>query len=127
MKNYLFLLLFLFCINAYSQKNSGIFYSTLFTKEGVYLRNDDFGNNADYVFFCDVNRDALDDGVAYYPSQKSGNLSVALSDGVKLITPTKWADLNLSDFWKMFLGDINGDKMSDVICIDHYCPVKVDK
>ena len=54
MKNYLFLLLFLFCINAYSQKNSGIFYSTLFTKEGVYLRNDDFGNNADYVFFCDV-------------------------------------------------------------------------
>ena len=107
MKNYLFLLLFLFCINAYSQKNSGIFYSTLFTKEGVYLRNDDFGNNADYVFFCDVNGDALDDGVAYYPSQKSGNLSVALSDGVKLITPTKWADLNLSDFWKMFLGDIN--------------------
>lgn len=82
MKNYLFLLLFLFCINAYSQKNSGIFYSTLFTKEGVYLRNDDFGNNADYVFFCDVNGDALDDGVAYYPSQKSGNLSVALSDGV---------------------------------------------
>ena len=49
MKNYLFLLLFLFCINAYSQKNSGIFYSTLFTKEGVYLRNDDFGNNADYT------------------------------------------------------------------------------
>lgn len=118
MKNYLFLLLSLFCINAYSQKNSGIFYSTLFTKEGVYLRNDDFGNNADYVFFCDVNGDALDDGVAYYPSQKSGNLSVALSDGVKLISPTKWADLNLSDFWKMFLGDINGDKMSDVICID---------
>ena len=39
-------------------------------------------------FFCDVNGDALDDGVAYYPSQKSGNLSVALSDGVKLITPT---------------------------------------
>ena len=34
--------------------------------------------------------------------KKSGNLSVALSDGVKLITPTKWADLNLSDFWKMF-------------------------
>ena len=49
MKNYLFLLLSLFCINAYSQKNSGIFYSTLFTKEGVYLRNDDFGNNAVYV------------------------------------------------------------------------------
>ena len=75
-------------------------------KEGVYLRNDDFGNNADYVFFCDVNGDALDDGVAYYPSQKSGNLSVALSDGVKLITPTKWADLNLSDFWKIVFGEI---------------------
>ena len=82
MKNYLFLLLFLFCINAYSQKNSGIFYSTLFTKEGVYLRNDDFGNNADYVFFCDVNGDALDDGVAYYPNEMGRFKSVRFLENV---------------------------------------------
>ena len=102
LKNYLFLLLFLFLYKCIFTKEFRNILFHIIYKRRCLSKNDDFGNNADYVFFCDVNGDALDDGVAYYPSQKSGNLSVALSDGVKLITPTKWADLNLSDFWKMF-------------------------
>lgn len=115
-----FLLLIELCLNmsAQSQRNSGVFYSTLFAKEGVYLRNGNFGNNADYLFFEDVNGDGMCDGVACLSSGNGGMVQVSLSDGTFLMSPAKWADLDISDFWKVYMGDINGDKRSDLVCVD---------
>lgn len=119
LKIYILLLIGLcFSTQVLSQRNSGIFYSTLFAKEGIYLRNACFGNNADYLFFEDVNGDGMYDGVACLPSDNGGIVQVSLSDGTLMMTPGKWADLDISDFWKVYMGDINGDKCSDLICVD---------
>lgn len=106
------------CFEGYSQHHSGIFYSTLFAKEGIYLRNNDFGNNARYLFFQDVNGDGMYDGIACVSSKSGGVVQVALSDGTMLTPSSVWADLNVSDFWKVYMGDINGDKCSDLVCVD---------
>ena len=108
-----------------AQKNSGIFYSTLFAKEYAIKRIGNFGTNAKYTFLKDVNGDGADDAVAI---NIDGTVNVALSDGESFQNPKIYFRFNYqSGFVQPIMGDINGDGKADLVYIDkaigvvYYC------
>lgn len=116
------ILLFFFHLQVFSQKNSGIFYSTLFAKEGTYKRLEYFGDGSSYLFLKDMNGDKKDDAISFYTHGKeSGEVWIALSDGEIFINPYKALTFHFQlDYCFPVMGDINGDKKSDIIYINPY-------
>lgn len=115
---FLFLLFFICLGNLYSQRQSGIFYSTLYAKEGYYLKLKDFANNARFLFFEDVNGDGFDDAIAYEELNSQGVIRVAFSDGeIFQESENNETFMNIPEYWKFKMGDINGDKRKDILII----------
>lgn len=115
---YFLLLFFITCFYARAQKESGIFYSTLYAKEATYLRGNNIGNKADYVFFKDVNGDGRDDAVSYSTSNSEGRILVALSNGSSFTDQQLWETINIPEYWQLTMGDVDGDSCADLICVN---------
>lgn len=102
--------------NVHSQKQSGIFYTTIFAKTGPYERLSDFGSGASYYFFQDVTGDGQDDAVCYFDT---GRWMVAASDGTRFGSPTVFFNDNgLAAEQTALMGDVNGDGKTDAIHFD---------
>ena len=108
--------------DVYPQKNAGIFYSTLFAKDGVLKRIDSFADKADYIFLEDVNGDGYDDAIAIYGSApEPGGVFLALSNGSKFLEPELVFKYHYQvDFVYPLMGDVNGDGKKDIIYVDKY-------
>jgi len=111
--------LFIFC-----PKKRRDIYSTLYAKEGIYNRQDYFGDKADYLFLKDVNGDGMDDAVAVYtsaPGVGPGSVMLSLSNGETFVEPK----LALTHRYQLgfvypLMGDVNGDGLSDMVYIDFF-------
>lgn len=106
--------LFLFSGASYAQKNSGVFYSTIFAKTGPYSRLTDFGREAQAWFLRDVNGDGKDDAIAYLPS---GQVKVALSSGTAFTSPEAFLTYP-GNGAELMMGDVNGDERADLVFFD---------
>ncbi|HEX5554750.1 MAG TPA: FG-GAP-like repeat-containing protein [Chitinophagaceae bacterium] len=103
-----------------AQKNSGIFYSTLFAKQKVLTRIQNFGDGAGYCFFKDINGDGRDDAIAIYThGKRRGKVYVALSDSTTFRKPVyAFTFIYQFDFAHPVMGDINGDGRADIVYVD---------
>ncbi|MBO9633919.1 MAG: gliding motility-associated C-terminal domain-containing protein [Chitinophagaceae bacterium] len=105
--------------DALAQKNSGIFYTTIFAKTSPYKRVSAWGANADNYFLKDVNGDGKDDAVIY---TKTGKWQAAFSDGVNFVNPTDLLSYTSPSTpvaqLKPLMGDLNGDKKQDAVFFD---------
>lgn len=106
--------------SVFAQKNSGIFYSTLFSKEGIYTRIKEFGNSSAYHFLKDVNNDGLDDAIVVYTEgNEAGKVYVGLSDGICFKKPYNALTWRVPfDYVTPIMGDLNGDGKIDIIYFD---------
>lgn len=95
-----------------AQKNSGIYYTTIFAKQGAYMRLAGFGLNASNFFLKDVNNDGKDDAVAYY---NNGDWYVAISNGTHFLGPKKFLSYSVSSSVISLMGDVNGDGKQDAV------------
>lgn len=123
MKGITFFLLFWFGLytwDVHAQKNSGIFYSTLHSKEGIYKRANDFGDRDDYLFLKDINGDGRDDAVVvsnFGPDH--GTVRVSLSDGEVFTLPRRIFTYRYQQgFVYPVMGDINGDRKYDLVYVN---------
>jgi len=110
-----------FCLlnHVFAQKNSGVFYSTLFAKTGPYKRISGFGAVNDTYFLRDINGDGKDDAVVY---NHSGEWRSAISDGIYFVNPKNYFTFHSSSTpiseIKGLMGDINGDGRQDAVNFD---------
>jgi hypothetical protein len=103
-----------------AQKSSGIFYSTLHSKEGVYKRIKNLGDRDDFLFLKDINGDGRDDAaVVVNGGQEHGSVLVSLSDGVLFTPPQKMLTYRYQQgFVYPLIGDINGDGKYDLLYVN---------
>lgn len=102
-----------------AQRNSGIFYTTIFAKTNPYKRISGWGASADNYFLKDVNGDGKDDAVIY---TKTGKWQAAFSDGVNFVNPAELLAYTSPSTpvaqLKPLMGDLNGDDKQDAAFFD---------
>lgn len=106
---------FLLPLVATAQKNSGIFYTSIFAKDQPYKRLEGVGAGASHFFLKDVNGDGKDDAVAWFTN---GDWYVTPSNGTVFGVSKKFIGFTVAAGTIPMMGDVNGDGRQDAICFN---------
>ena len=99
------------CDGYYTKRYTGIWYETLYSKEGNYTWQEPFGAGSANQMVADVNGDGKDDAVTF----TDGRWEAALSDGTLFETPSVWRSGFGSGTAAQMLGDVDGDGDADAV------------
>ena len=99
------------CNGYYTKRHTGIWYETLYSKEGNYVWREPFGAGSTNQMIADVNGDGKDDAITF----TNGSWEAAISDGTLFETPSIWRTGFGSGTAAQMLADVDGDGDADAV------------